>query len=191
VLEESAAMVPKGTPESTPRAIPPFDLRDAIRACLPDVDQDIAVLHVSLLHLGRIVESSIQTMLVPDGLEISEHSVLTALWFAGPPHTMSPTQLSQVILQTTSGMSKTLRRIEELGLIERAANPADGRSRLVVLTTKGRELAEHHVRRLVDQWGAQLQAVGSSELREITKAVWTLLVQMDPVFEISADESSA
>jgi DNA-binding MarR family transcriptional regulator len=191
MLEEPAAMVPNGTPESTPRTTPPFDLRDAIRSCLPDVDQDVAVLHVSLLHLGRIVESSIQTMLLRDGLEISEHSVLTALWFAGSPHTMSPTQLSQVILQTTSGMSKTLRRIEGLGLIERAANPADGRSRLVVLTTKGRELAERQVRQLVDQWGAQLQAVGPSELREITKAVWTLLVQMDPVFEISAAESSA
>ncbi|MEO6470260.1 MAG: hypothetical protein ABIR57_00445, partial [Aeromicrobium sp.] len=93
-------MVPNGSSESTPRVLPPFDLREALRECLPDVDQDVAVLHLSLLHLGRIVESSIQPLLDPDGLEISEHSVLTALWFAGPPHTMSPTQLSQVILQT-------------------------------------------------------------------------------------------
>ncbi|MCW2752304.1 MAG: MarR family transcriptional regulator [Aeromicrobium sp.] len=177
-------MVPSG--ESAPRVTPPFGLREAIRDCLPDVDQDVAVLHLSLLHLGRIVESSIQTLLVPEGLEISEHSVLSALWFAGPPHTMSPTQLSQVILQTTSGMSKTLRRVESLGLIERVADPADGRARLVVLTTKGRDLAERHLRQLVDQWGAGLQGAASAEVSNITKAVFTLVAHLDPTFEISA-----
>lgn len=175
---------------SLPRTAPPFGLREAIGDCLPDVDNDIAVLHLSLLHLGRIVESSIQTLLLADGLELSEHSVLTALWFSGPPHTMSPTQLSQVILQTTSGMSKTLRRVESLGLIERADNPADGRSRLVVLTAKGRKLAERTVRQLVDQWGARLEAIDAAERSEITKAVWTLVAHMDPIFEISADEIS-
>ncbi len=184
-------MVTNGTPQNASRVAPPFGLREAIRDCLPDVDQDIAVLHLSLLHLGRIVESSIQPLLVQDGLEISEHSVLTALWFAGPPHTMSPTQLSQVILQTTSGMSKTLRRIERLGLIERVADPSDGRSRLVVLTDKGRELADHHLRQLVGQWGAGLQGVGAEGLAQITKAVFSLVAHMDPTFEINAAESSA
>jgi DNA-binding MarR family transcriptional regulator len=184
-------MVPKEPSESTPRVPPPFGLREAIGNCLPDVDQDVAVLHLSLLHLGRIVESSIQPLLVPDGLEISEHSVLTALWFSGPPHTMSPTQLSQVILQTTSGMSKTLRRIEGLGLIERVADPGDGRARLVVLREQGRDLAERHLRHLVDHWGAGLQGVGADELRTIAKAVWSLVAYMDPTFEINAAEPSA
>src|SRR3954453_21996503 len=128
--------------QNTPRVDPPFELHEAVNAALPDVDQDVAMLNLTLLHLGRIVESSIQAVLAPEGLELSEHSVLTALWFAGPPHTMSPTQLSQVILQTTSGMSKTLRRIERLGLIERRDDPDDGRSRLVVLTDAGREMSE-------------------------------------------------
>ncbi len=184
-------MVPNGSSESTPRVLPPFDLREALRECLPDVDQDVAVLHLSLLHLGRIVESSIQPLLDPDGLEISEHSVLTALWFAGPPHTMSPTQLSQVILQTTSGMSKTLRRIEGLGLIERVADPADGRARLVVLTGQGRDLAERHLRQLVDHWSAGVEGIGAGELRTIARAVFSLVAYVDPTFEINAAEPSA
>jgi DNA-binding MarR family transcriptional regulator len=178
-------------PESTPRVIPPFELHDAVNATLPDVNQDVALLHLTLLHLGRIVESSIQSVIAPEGLEISEHSVLTALWFAGPPYTMSPTQLSQVILQTTSGMSKTLRRIERLGLIERAGDPSDGRARLVVLTDKGRETAERPLRQLVDQWTTQLQGVEADDLSDIAKAVWSLVAHMDPRFEISAAESSA
>lgn len=184
-------MVPNEPAESTPRVTPPFGLREALRECLPDVDQDVAVVNLSLLHLGRIVESSIQSLVVSEGLELSEHSVLTALWFAGPPHTLSPTQLSLVILQTTSGMSKTLRRIEGLGLIERVADPNDGRARLVVLTSQGRDLAERHLRQLVEQWEARLQGVDASERHSIANAIWTLVAHLDPTFEISAAESSA
>lgn len=166
--------------ESTPRTTPPFDLHDAVRATLPDANQDVALLHLALLHIGRLVESSIVSVITPEGLDMSEHSVLTALVFAGPPHTMSPTQLSQVILQTTSGMSKTLRRIEQLGLIERVDDPDDGRARLVVLTEKGRDKSERPLRELVEQWSTQLQGMGNDDLRAATDAVWRLLPHMDP-----------
>ena len=182
-------MPPNGAPETASPTAAPFELHEAVQATLPDVDQDVTLLHLALLHLGRLVESSIQTVIAPEGLEISEHSVLTALWFAGPPYTMSPTQLSQVILQTTSGMSKTLRRIERLGLIERADDPNDGRSRLVVLTDAGREMSERPLRQLIEQWTTQLQGVGASDLDAITRAVWSLVPHMDPRF--SAAGSSA
>ncbi len=168
--------------ESTAQVIPPFELQEALSQCVPDVNQDVALLHLTLLHLGRIVESSIQSVLAPEGLELSEHSVLSALWFSGPPHKMSPTQLSHVILQTTSGMSKTLRRVEGLGLIERVADPSDGRARLVVLTAKGRELAERPLRELVDQWSSQVQGLGAGDLRAAAQAVWSLVPHMDPRF---------
>ncbi len=184
-------MVPKEASEAPQRIDPPFDLHDAVGYCLPDVNQDVAILHLSLLHLGRIVESSIQSFLVPAGLEISEHSVLSALWFAGPPHTMSPTQLSHVILQTTSGMSKTLKRIESLGFIERVADPHDGRSRLVVLTPTGRQLAEQQLRQLIDQWTPRLEGVDAADLSDITRRVWSLVAHMDPRFTINEDASSA
>ena len=173
------------TGDGTPRVTAPFQLHEAINASVPDVNQDIALLHLTLLHLGRIVESSVQTVLAPEGLELSEHSVLTALWFAGPPYTMSPTQLSNVILQTTSGMSKTLRRIERLGLIERTDDPNDGRARLVVLTEKGRETSERPLRQLVEQWTTKLQGLKGSELHNAAGALWSLVPHMDPRFESS------
>ena len=168
--------------DSTPRVNPPFELHDAVKATLPDANQDVALLHLTLLHLGRLVESSIQGVISPEGLDMSEHSVLTALVFAGPPHTMSPTQLSQVILQTTSGMSKTLRRIERLGLIERIDDPNDGRARLVVLTDKGRDMSERPLRQLVTQWSEQLKDVDAAELSTAARALWALVPHMDPRF---------
>lgn len=174
-------------PDSAPRATPPFELRDALNATVPDVDQDVALLHLTLLHLGRIVESSIQTVLAPEGLELSEHSVLTALWLAGAPYTMSPTQLSQVILQTTSGMSKTLRRIERLGLIERIDDPNDGRARLVVLTDAGREMSERPLRQLVEQWTTQLRGMAPGDVSDAAKAIWSLVPHMDPRLEVNEE----
>ncbi len=168
--------------ETTPRVVPPFELQDSLNTCVPDVDQDVALLHLTLLHLGRVVESSVQAVLAPEGLELSEHSVLTALWFAGEPYTMSPTQLSHVILQTTSGVSKTLRRVERLGLIERVDDPNDGRARLVVLTAAGREMAERPLRQLVGQWSARLEGASSAELSTAADALWKLVPYMDPRF---------
>lgn len=173
-------MAPSG--DSTAQETPPFELHDAVNATLPDLNPDVALLHLTLLHLGRTVEASIQTVLAPEGLELSEHSVLTALWFSGKPYTMSPTQLSKVILQTTSGMSKTLRRIERLGLIERVDDPNDGRARLVVLTDKGRETSERPLRQLVEQWTAQLEGVEPKAVNDIATALWALVPHMDPRF---------
>ncbi len=168
--------------EKTPHVTPPFDLPEAVSATLPDANRDVALLFLTLLHLGRLVDSSVQGILTPEGLEMSEHSVLTALVFAGPPHTMSPTQLSQVILQTTSGMSKTLRRIERLGLIERVDDPNDGRARLVVLTEKGREMSERPLRQLVEHWSTRLQGMPDDDLAVAAAAVWRLVPHMDPRF---------
>ena len=162
----------------------PFELHEAVQSTLPDLDQDVTLLHLTLLHLGRIVESSVQSVIAPEGLEISEHSVLTALWFAGPPYTMSPTQLSQYILQTTSGMSKTLRRIERMGLIERVDDPNDGRSRLVVLTDKGREMSERPLRQLVEQWSENTKGISASELSQTANAVWALVPHLDQRFAV-------
>lgn len=166
--------------ETTARVTPPFELHDAVKAALPDLDQDVVMLHLTLLHLGRLVEASVQRVIGPEGLEMSEHSVLTALVLAGPPHTMSPTQLSQVILQTTSGMSKTLRRIEGLGLIERIDDPHDRRARLVVLTEKGRDMSERPLRQLVAQWSEQLEGVSAADLSNAADAIWSLVPHMDP-----------
>ena len=119
--------------------------RELMAQRLPGLAPEAGSVHLTMMRLGRLVERDLQQLLRPDGIERSEHSVLTTLWFVGPPHQLSPTQLSEIVVQTTSGMTKTLRRLEQHGLIERAPNPADARSQLVVLTTRGAALVERHM----------------------------------------------
>lgn len=74
---------------------------------------------------------------------------LASLRSAGPERTLSPTQLYKVVQVTSGGMTKMLHALEHAQLIERVENPADGRSRLVMITPKGIALAEQIIEKLV------------------------------------------
>jgi transcriptional regulator, MarR family len=68
--------------------------------------------------------------------------VLATLRRAGPPYCLSPTQLYKSLLITSGAMTNRLNRLEEVGSIERVADPEDKRSMLVALTDAGREKIE-------------------------------------------------
>lgn len=70
------------------------------------------------------------------GLDASEWRVLAVLRHSGDA--VSPTTLSRWIVQTSAGITATVRRLERRGHVERRGDPDDGRGRLVVLTDQGR-----------------------------------------------------
>jgi DNA-binding MarR family transcriptional regulator len=63
--------------------------------------------------------------------------VLAALRRAGAPHQLSPGLLMQETMVTSGTMTNRLDRLEELHLITREQDPADGRGSLVTLTKSG------------------------------------------------------
>lgn len=66
-----------------------------------------------------------------------EFDVLAALRRAEPPHELSPMELSRATMIGTAAMSNRLENLAARGLIERKANPRDGRSNLARLTPEG------------------------------------------------------
>lgn len=72
--------------------------------------------------------------------------------------------LAEVLMMDKGQLSRTVRELEELGLIQRAPDPADGRSTLLSPTEDGlRRLAE--ARRPLE--GALLRTLGAWELDDI------------------------
>lgn len=67
------------------------------------------------------------------------HTILSLLTAASGE--LSPTQLCDHTLQTPGGMTKTLRRLEDAGLIRRFESAEDARSLMVGLTPAGQKLA--------------------------------------------------
>ena len=73
---------------------------------------------------------------MPDGLHISHFGVINHLCRLGDGRT--PLRLADAFQVTKATMTNTLTKLSARGLIEIRANPADGRSKLVFLTCKGR-----------------------------------------------------
>jgi len=76
------------------------------------------------------------------GLGEGEFDVLAALRRAGPPFERAPGELARFTMVTTGAMTKRLDRLERDGLVARRRSTADGRGRVVALTTAGRELID-------------------------------------------------
>ncbi|WP_419766402.1 MAG: MarR family winged helix-turn-helix transcriptional regulator [Arcobacter sp.] len=74
------------------------------------------------------------------GITNIELDVLASLVMGGgDDYTLSPTQLYDRLLFSSGGMTKVLKRLEDKGYIIRLENSGDKRSKLVRLTSKGKE----------------------------------------------------
>ncbi len=70
------------------------------------------------------------------GLPLRWFDVLTQLHLT-PHKRLSMTELANAVLLSKSGLTRLVDRIEEAGLVQRAAAPGDRRSLLIVLTPSG------------------------------------------------------
>ncbi|MGZ6779624.1 MAG: MarR family winged helix-turn-helix transcriptional regulator [Mycobacterium sp.] len=83
-----------------------------------------------------------------DDLTPSQTAVLIRLAKDGPAST---SQLAGAERVRPQSMATTLTGLDRHGLIERTADPADGRRQLIALTARGRKHAESD-RRVRDEW---------------------------------------
>jgi DNA-binding MarR family transcriptional regulator len=125
---------------------------DALAAKVGDEHADSLVLSLLVARLATVnrrVEQPIQRAL---GLERSETIVLLHLSVYDNAR-IHPSELARSLGQTSGGVTKTLRRMEARGLVQRVPDPADRRAVLVELTNAGQELADRYLARRAD-WAA-------------------------------------
>jgi len=75
---------------------------------------------------------------LPDGLKMPQFGVLNHLVRLGGD--WSPIRLANAFQVTKGAMTNTLQRLEKRGLVKVAADPEDGRGKLVSITEKGRAM---------------------------------------------------
>ena len=101
------------------------------------------------------------------GMNRGEVGVLYALRGAGPPHRLSPTQLSRILMLTSAGVTSRLDRLERRGLLVRRPDPEDRRGVVVELTEQGSRMAEQAVGAVAEAQGALLSSLTEQELRTL------------------------
>jgi DNA-binding MarR family transcriptional regulator len=74
-------------------------------------------------------------VLAPAGLRSTQHSLMSQIERTGD---LTVSELAEALVMDCSALTHTLKLMERDGLVARARNPHDGRSRLVTLTKAGR-----------------------------------------------------
>lgn len=114
-------------------------------------------------HLARAVEKT----LAEHGLNGASFDVLATLRRSGPPFRLSPGDLMATAMVTSGTMTNRIDQLAKSGLIERQANPEDGRSTLIALTAKGLALVNTTAEAHVDNQHRLVASLSTEEQRAL------------------------
>lgn len=110
-----------------------------------------------------------------------------ALISIDPEEGTPSTALGPKMGMEATSLSRTLKNMEEKGLIERRPNPADGRSVLICLTPFGREMRDYS-KQVVLRFDEAVQEVVSDEDLQTFKQVANTILDLIQSKKIYADE---
>ena len=111
----------------------------------PDIDPSVMAVCGDLWRAADRVRDGVAANLTADDLDLAGFDVLLTLRRQGRGSALSPSELAQDMMISTSAMTNRLDRLQKRGLIERLADPQDRRALRVVLTEAGFALAERIV----------------------------------------------
>jgi DNA-binding MarR family transcriptional regulator len=99
-----------------------------------------------------------------------------------PGQSASPTRIARAIVQTSGGLTATLRRLEAQGLVERSADASDGRGRLVVLTDRGARFHDRVFEDLLARYEGVLSGV---DVDGVLGAVRSLIAPLEVALHVA------
>ncbi len=148
-----------------------------------------------LIGISRDLQARVQRTLSEDlgyrGLRPSFGPFLSLLWDEGRPLAA----IADDLAISRQACSQLANHVEEAGYLERRANPGDRRSKLVVLTDRGRELVSEGVRIILESESEYAALVGARAYRHFTSALTDLFEKLglpthaDPALLARARES--
>src|SRR5215212_2425140 len=134
----------------------------------PDLDASPIGVIGRISRLARELEARLEPVYRDHGLEPGWHDVLATLRRQGPPYRLRVTDLTSVLMLTSSGTTKRLDRLERAGLVRRDPDPSDRRGTLISLTPAGLELIDRvNEARLISTLSEREQADLAALLRKL------------------------
>jgi DNA-binding MarR family transcriptional regulator len=144
-------------------------------------DLDFAPLQV-LSRVGRLarhLERARRTAFAASDLELWEFDVLSALRRAGAPYQLSPKALLQQTLVSSGTMTNRIDRLVERMLVERRADPGDGRGILVVMTERGRDRVDSAISLLLQGESELLDGLSQGDQDRLSSLLRKLSLDFD------------
>ena len=165
-----------------------YDHVDRLRALwareLPGLDTHPMAVLGRIWRISNLVRPGIEATFAKFGLDRGEFDVISTLRRSGPPYKLTPTELYTLLMISSGGLTHRLGRLEKAGLVSREPSPQDGRSLVVALTPKGRDLAAQAFREDMAGEAQMISALDAGDrealerlLRKLTLAIDAKLAQ--------------
>jgi DNA-binding MarR family transcriptional regulator len=106
----------------------------------PDLDPSPIGLIGRLHRLADVLNVELRTVFAEAGLGDGDFDVLVTLRRNGAPYEMTPGELCDSTMVTSSAVTKRIDRLERAGLVTRTVSEEDARSRRIRLTDAGFDL---------------------------------------------------
>ncbi|MER6998372.1 MarR family transcriptional regulator [Streptomyces sp. NPDC000410] len=108
----------------------------------PDLDVSPMAVIGRLKRLSQLIDAELRRTFAAHGLDAASFDVLATLRRSGPPHRLTPAELTRAAMVTSGAITQRLDRLEERGLVTRTPSPSDRRVVDVTLTDSGRDLID-------------------------------------------------
>ncbi|MGL5860310.1 MAG: MarR family winged helix-turn-helix transcriptional regulator [Phycicoccus sp.] len=112
------------------------------RAERPDLDTSPMLVVGRIHRVGAALTPLLVEVFERHGLGEGEFDILATLRRQGEPHALTPGDLAARTMVTSGAVTKRVDRLEARGLVERRPSDRDGRSRMVRLTARGRQVVD-------------------------------------------------
>jgi DNA-binding MarR family transcriptional regulator len=132
-------------------------------------------LFTRLARVGLLLDAFQHRCLDRFGLRFVDYSVLRILQLNGKPYEMTPTELTELVLRSSGGMTQILDRLQSAGYVERASDQADRRKVVVRLTPAGVKMANKANTFYAGERNRLLSVLEPQEVAQIDGAVRRLL----------------
>lgn len=129
-----------------------------------------------VVRLNVAVDRVLNDIVGASNISVADYLVLGVVR-RSPDHRSAPTAICEVLGRTTGGMSLTLDRLENAGLIRRLPDPGDRRRVVVEATETGVDLAKR-VNADLHAWEDSL-GLSDTERSELARAIGGLTAAID------------
>lgn len=146
----------------------------------PDLDPSGFAVVGRILVLARHLERRVGDALAEHDLSLWAFDVLATLRRHGPPHRLTPTELSRATMLTTGAMTNRIDRLEQAGLVTREADPDDRRGVRVSLTPAGLERVDAALETRMAEAAEAVSSLSPTARQALERHLRALLLALSP-----------
>ncbi|MGW0516201.1 MarR family winged helix-turn-helix transcriptional regulator [Crossiella sp. NPDC003009] len=141
----------------------------------PAVEGVVDRLHLASRYLDRLAADCA----APQGLSSADYEILARLYWVGPPHQLTPTQLAAGTLSPATTITSRLERLQKAGLIIRSVSGSDRRSTPAELNEEGQRIFLSVVTEQARREREAIAPLGEQDLAELENLLRRLMFVLE------------